>query len=258
MQISTNIILTLTLLASTNAAHSAFLASGTIGKIEFTSGCFAFGNCLEGFGNISDNNETSGGIGSGIAGDGLVGVIDFIMTDGNNFTLTSYSQDSYLNTPVGTKSLDAISLSSMSGFISDSGDITLDLTGRISHWSFFDYLGINDWNLDDSVAIANLGIPQTGTLDPFTSGTAIAWDPSTGNQSINITGQALTSVALGEWTGAIVMAGNTGKDWGPFDGSSYTEAFDIRVTASVVPVPAAAWLFGSGLLGLIGLARRKD
>ena len=27
--------------------------------------------------------------------------------------------------------------------------------------------------------------------------------------------------------------------------------------ASVVPVPAAVWLFGSGLLGLIGVARRK-
>ena len=26
---------------------------------------------------------------------------------------------------------------------------------------------------------------------------------------------------------------------------------------TVVPVPAAAWLFGSGLLGLVGLARRK-
>ena len=26
---------------------------------------------------------------------------------------------------------------------------------------------------------------------------------------------------------------------------------------SAVPVPAAAWLFGSGLIGLIGVARRK-
>ncbi|HFD32315.1 MAG TPA: VPLPA-CTERM sorting domain-containing protein [Gammaproteobacteria bacterium] len=26
---------------------------------------------------------------------------------------------------------------------------------------------------------------------------------------------------------------------------------------SAVPVPAAAWLFGSGLLGLVGAARRK-
>lgn len=30
-----------------------------------------------------------------------------------------------------------------------------------------------------------------------------------------------------------------------------------NVTVSAVPVPAAVWLFGSGLLGLVGLARRK-
>ena len=29
------------------------------------------------------------------------------------------------------------------------------------------------------------------------------------------------------------------------------------VSSSAVPVPAAAWLFGSGLVGLIGVARRK-
>jgi len=27
--------------------------------------------------------------------------------------------------------------------------------------------------------------------------------------------------------------------------------------ASVVPIPATVWLFGSGLLGLVGIARRK-
>lgn len=31
----------------------------------------------------------------------------------------------------------------------------------------------------------------------------------------------------------------------------------LIVKASVVPVPAAVWLFGSGLIGLIGIARRK-
>ena len=31
----------------------------------------------------------------------------------------------------------------------------------------------------------------------------------------------------------------------------------IRIEASVVPIPAAAWLFGSGLIGLVGFARRK-
>ncbi|MGB5717515.1 MAG: VPLPA-CTERM sorting domain-containing protein [Gammaproteobacteria bacterium] len=28
--------------------------------------------------------------------------------------------------------------------------------------------------------------------------------------------------------------------------------------AAVVPLPAAVWLFGSGLLGLIGIARRRS
>lgn len=34
-------------------------------------------------------------------------------------------------------------------------------------------------------------------------------------------------------------------------------ATDFTVTTSAVPVPAAAWLLGSGLLGLLGVARRK-
>ena len=36
------------------------------------------------------------------------------------------------------------------------------------------------------------------------------------------------------------------------------EAFTLTMTASPVPLPAAGWLFGSGLLGLIGVARRKQ
>ena len=35
------------------------------------------------------------------------------------------------------------------------------------------------------------------------------------------------------------------------------EFYISKIEFSVVPVPAAAWLFGSGLLGLIGVARRK-
>jgi hypothetical protein len=33
--------------------------------------------------------------------------------------------------------------------------------------------------------------------------------------------------------------------------------FDGSITVSSVPLPAAAWLFGSALLGLVGIARRK-
>ena len=43
----------------------------------------------------------------------------------------------------------------------------------------------------------------------------------------------------------------------------HNAAFDItemtitNITPSAIPVPAAVWLFGSGLLGLVGVARRK-
>ena len=35
------------------------------------------------------------------------------------------------------------------------------------------------------------------------------------------------------------------------------DAMDSAIVGALVPIPAAAWLFGSGLIGLIGVARRK-
>ena len=40
-------------------------------------------------------------------------------------------------------------------------------------------------------------------------------------------------------------------------GASFTVLGTIELSTAVVPVPAAAWLFVSGLIGLVGLARRK-
>jgi len=47
---------------------------------------------------------------------------------------------------------------------------------------------------------------------------------------------------------------NQTPEWHQFDNIVFE---DVTVTASAVPVPAAVWLFGSGLLGLVGFARRK-
>ncbi len=45
---------------------------------------------------------------------------------------------------------------------------------------------------------------------------------------------------------------------GPVPGCTSEAYFDnVSVTVEAVPVPAAVWLFGSGLLGLVGVARRK-
>lgn len=57
----------------------------------------------------------------------------------------------------------------------------------------------------------------------------------------------------------VTAAGTTTFDIG--DAMSFgvttTVASSANATMQVVPVPAAVWLFGSGLLGLTGLARRK-
>ena len=41
------------------------------------------------------------------------------------------------------------------------------------------------------------------------------------------------------------------------DGFVYDDTIDFLQSQVNVPIPAAAWLFGSGLLGLIGIARKK-
>lgn len=75
----------------------------------------------------------------------------------------------------------------------------------------------------------------------------------------------LTSTILSGDTGDIIRITTTGSM--DFSGFTTIRTSGIAVDMSfgdygtpapaVVPIPAAAWLFGSGLIGLIGLARRK-
>jgi hypothetical protein len=44
---------------------------------------------------------------------------------------------------------------------------------------------------------------------------------------------------------------------GMFDTNTTSLGVDLVVTFAAVPVPPAVWLFGSGLLGLVGVARRR-
>jgi len=73
--------------------------------------------------------------------------------------------------------------------------------------------------------------------------TLLGIDPSIDEGVTDVTWLAL---GVGEIGGIGVMAESGGLD----------AAWEL-ISYSVVPVPAAAWLFGSGLIGLIGIARRK-
>ena len=79
--------------------------------------------------------------------------------------------------------------------------------------------------------------------------------------SFNTTGQTGYPTTLGQLSlGTDDGIGGSPMDNGPFSG--FNANFDITsLTLSAVPaipVPAAVWLFGSGLLGLLGVARRKS
>jgi hypothetical protein len=41
------------------------------------------------------------------------------------------------------------------------------------------------------------------------------------------------------------------------DGTTSAQSLDSTTTATPTPIPAAAWLLGSGLMGLVGLRRKK-
>ena len=119
-----------------------------------------------------------------------------------------------------------------------TGDTTtgLDFSGWNVAWNTDPYLEMitGAWTVGNC---ATLGCIDGGA-DTFASGIAnFSWDGVYGNAyQIDYTATVQT---------------------GGFAGTQYFLRLEGVVNAAPVPVPAAVWLFGSGLLGLVGVARRK-
>ena len=83
-------------------------------------------------------------------------------------------------------------------------------------------------------------------------------DPANGSDIPLYQLEMVVSGELGEVT-ELVQEAFPGT-WNNPDGDPIDVTFvnpEIRIGVAPIPVPAAVWLFGSGLLGLIGIARRK-
>ncbi len=127
----------------------------------------------------------------------------------------------------------------------------------------------------------NTGMHQTvGTavtfLDPTTldfSGWSVAWGTAShipmGGDTVNFpTEVGEATITCFDGSGAVSAGCNIGDSYEldyaahvpagvpGFTGAAYTLHLEGNIEA-MVPVPAAVWLFGSGLLGLVGVARRK-
>ena len=116
--------------------------------------------------------------------------------------------------------------------LSDSN--ALNLTGLAAEVSFAD-IGGGNWS------VTNLATSITKTLVG-------------GNQFV----LALTD-GLGAWfeaVNAVQLSANSSNNQVTFSNGE-ENVYVIDAIPTVVPVPAAAWLFGAGLLGLVGVARRK-
>jgi len=103
------------------------------------------------------------------------------------------------------------------------------------------------------------------STDPDVFGTAFSFTPWVdGNYFLAVTADFNQGVdAFGNFSSDWSFQSDEfilGTPWDSFYGQSFT-SFGYAVTTfgtTVVPVPAAVWLFGSGLLGLVGIARRRS
>ena len=248
---------------SANAAFTP-LSAGDY-TMSITGGCFTFGTCSDtGAGAFTDNTAgeatftstantvttraVGSTIGSGTVG-GTNGTITFSIDAAGDMTVNSYAMDSYLNTAGATFYTDALSpdgTSLMTGNINATGGVSFTPTGRVGMASdFATGLGVLPWN--DS--------KKLGAYDTLSTGTTTAIK---GTSSVTMTGSVLQDAGADTWTGVIATAGNINGDiWIGFTNVLYSEQYNITITADPIPVPAAVWLFGSGLLGLVGVARRR-
>lgn len=111
----------------------------------------------------------------------------------------------------------------------------------------------------------NVGTGQLGAHMLFNWGSnsnidvAVVWDDN-GAFGNNANQQTLTGTTV--WDAVSVDGNGDGipgismPAGGPFQ--NFNANFNLQgITPSAVPVPAAVWLLGSGLVGLVGVARRK-
>jgi len=116
-----------------------------------------------------------------------------------------------------------------------TGNIAADITGGALTFSALDF----------------------GGNFPYPGGTNFYLPPDGGPQ--NATVEDLTDLGGGNWGVVIRYVGTINDPGGSFHNFAANWRLEgtMSTGASAVPVPAAAWLFGSGLLGLVGVARRQ-
>ena len=137
-----------------------------------------------------------------------------------------------------------------------TGNLTLDAQGSPDALFVFQIGSTLTTAINSAVSLINGG-PNDGVFWQVGSSATLG-----GNSAFQGNILALASIGMDPLaniscgralarTGAVTMSGTNGVH------SSTAGGANCGSGLNAVPLPAAAWLFGSGLLGLIGVARRK-
>jgi hypothetical protein len=158
------------------------------------------------------------------------------------------------------------------GTYSASGTINSNGTGSFSslqpffgqHWTadaiaFFSGTGAHTWSDTVSTPDAANNTTPIGTYNYTFSlaanqvawGTLFDWNGNYDIPVLNI--MACTGLS----TGASCTGIGTPMQTPPFSGAAPNFTGTVANDSAAVPIPAAAWLMGSGLVGLAGVARRR-
>lgn len=239
-----------------------------IGKDGAYNSAFAFGatpsnTSAQG---MTDTAATVVGNGSGVL-DGFAGTLGLVIDSAGNITAPN---------------------TEFTGSNTGSG---LDLTTTNRRGSINGIAGLTNlpWNIDDLGGFDASGNPVSNGATAYTTFTTTSATAGLAGGPATINGAGLTSIGdvdgdgVNDYSAVLVSGGAVGSSWGGFFGAGYFETWSINLlsntwpigfskdtifataggdfaqsaSVSSVPVPAAVWLFGSGLMGLVGVARRR-
>lgn len=218
------VLLAAVLIVTSNVNAATISFTGTLGYIEMDSSSSIYTDLIIG-------DSLNGGFVIGNSSSDASS-IDFIAPDARGYNFTG--------TPYG-------------GAITDGSIVTAAADSSVG-------IGDNDGMGDDTFFLNNLYDPDI----PYDT-ISDTWDVSSsnGSQSFGIILYSLDTSAFSGLDYRVLPYALEQADYAVFyiedkdsTGTTYL-ATGYLTSVAVVPIPAAAWLFGSGLIGLLGVSRRK-
>jgi len=223
---------------------------------------------------FGDENGYLGGASSYNGTGGVMPYSDANLSLEVGFTGTSGSNTTYGNTSVtNTSGIHSGYAGAYRGLIyqaTGTGTVTISvdysLSGSVSTDDYLDYSTAGYEVLMDAVD-ADLWVSTYNAAFSTNGGDSVAAEAAAEAASaldlFNFSNYNLLECSgITACTDSILTGDTLSVTFNAVSGTNY--AFGAETTSSVyssvsaVPVPAAAWLFGSGLFGLVGAARRKN